>query len=354
MPSRTPLFDVQKARGGKMVDFAGWEMPVQFAGIGAEHQAVRTATGVFDVSHMGRIRVDGPGAAALLARQVCRRTRDLAVGQVRYAMVLGEDGGAIDDILVSREGEAAFHVVCNAGNRAPVLARLRGDGGARITDLSDTDAMIAVQGPKAVALMAGLGLDGSALKYYRFTDVAWRGCTVRVSRTGYTGEDGVEVMPPVDRAADLWTAIVEAGGVPCGLGARDTLRLEAAMPLYGHELDTTVSPLEAGLGQILEPDGGYIGAAGIAARRTAGVARQLVGLTVPDRRVPRQGYPVLHQGTPVGVVTSGTLAPTLGAAIGMAFVPPALATPGTALQVDVRGTAVAAAVVPLPFYKRAR
>jgi aminomethyltransferase len=354
MPARTPLFDVQKARGGKMVDFAGWEMPVQFAGIGAEHLAVRTTAGVFDVSHMGRIRVDGPGAAALLARQVCRRTRDLAMGQVRYAMVLGEDGGAIDDILVSREGESAFHIVCNAGNRAPVLARLRGDGGARITDLSDSDAMIAVQGPTAVALMAGLGLDGSALKYYRFADIAWRGCTVRVSRTGYTGEDGVEVMPPVDRAAELWTAIVEAGAVPCGLGARDTLRLEAAMPLYGHELDTTVSPLEAGLGQILEPDGGYIGAAGIAARRAAGIARQLVGLTVPDRRVPRQGYPVLHQGAPVGTVTSGTLAPTLGTAIGMAFVPPALAAPGTALQVDVRGTAVAATVVPLPFYKRAR
>jgi aminomethyltransferase len=161
-------------------------------------------------------------------------------------------------------------------------------------------------------------------------------------------------MPPVDQAAELWTAIVEAGAVPCGLGARDTLRLEAAMPLYGHELDTTVSPLEAGLGQILEPDGGYIGATGIAARRAAGIARQLVGLTVPDRRVPRQGYPVLHQGAPVGVVTSGTLAPTLGAAIGMAFVPPALAAPGTPLQVDVRGTAVAATVVPLPFYKRSR
>ena len=356
MPERTPLYAAQVAAGGKMVDFAGWDMAVQFAGIQAEHTAVRTAAGIFDVSHMGRLRLVGPGAEAFLGRRVCRRIRDMRAGQVRYGLVLAEDGTVEDDVLVSREGDHQFHVVVNAGNRAKILGLWRPalDSSVVLQDLSAEQAMIAVQGPRAPALLAGMGLDPAGQAIYSFRDATWQGHVVRISRTGYTGEDGAELFCPVAAAAPLWAALLAAGAAPCGLGCRDTLRLEAAMPLYGHELDRTVTPVEASLTFAIDKAGGFIGSERIVAQLKDGPARRLVGLRMQSKRVPRQGYNVLHAGKPVGTITSGTLSPTLGDAIGMAYVPAAQATAGTVLTVDVRGQMVEAVVVPLPFYKRQR
>jgi aminomethyltransferase len=354
MGHRTGLFEAQRSRGGKIIDFNGWDMPVQFAGITAEHQTVRTTCGVFDLGHMGRLHLSGPGSLELLSRQVCRRLDDLKAGQVRYGLVLAEDGTVEDDVLVSREGDQAFHVVVNAGNHQKILARWQVLAGHLLTDLTASQAMIAVQGPNAAGLLAGLGLDGSHLKYYSFVDLPWSGIRVRLSRTGYTGEDGFECFVPADHQERFYEAVVAAGAIPCGLGCRDTLRLEAGMPLYGHELDRTVTPVEAGLGFAINKNGGFIGAEVVLKQLADGTAKRLVGLRMTDKRVPRQGYPVVKDGTPVGVITSGTLSPTLGLPIGMAFVPSALSAVGTALSVDVRGSMCTAEVVALPFYKRAK
>ena len=353
---KTALHDLQAAQGGKMIDFHGWIMPVQFAGITAEHQAVRTAVGVFDLNHMGRLHLRGPGALAFLTRHVCRAIADMKAGAVRYGLVLAEDGTVEDDVLVSREGDDAFHIVVNASNKDKVLDLWRPavPAGTVLKDLSATQGMIAVQGPKAIDLLKSLQLDGSALRNYHFTDVSWRGMTVRLSRTGYTGEDGCECFLPVERVGELWSAVVEAGAVRCGLGARDTLRTEAAMPLYGNELDRTVTPVEAGLGFAINKAGGFIGDGVILRQLAEGAPRRLAGLRMREKRVPRTGYAVLHGGQSVGTVTSGTLSPTLGAAIGMGYVPAALAAPGTVVSVDLRGTPVEAEVVALPFYKRPR
>lgn len=359
MGHRTGLFDAQHARGGRFIDFNGWDMPVQFAGITQEHQTVRTGCGIFDLGHMGRLHLSGPEALPLLSQQVCRPLADMKPGQVRYGLVLAEDGTVEDDVLVSREGEQAFHVVVNAGNHQKILARwqvLAGHllTGLVLTDLTHDQAMIAVQGPLAAGLLAGLGLDGRHLKYYSFADLQWSGIPVRLSRTGYTGEDGFECFVPAGSAARFYEAVVAAGAIPCGLGCRDTLRLEAGMPLYGHELDRTVTPVEAGLGFAVNKQGGFIGAGVVLGQLANGPVRRLVGLRMTDKRVPRQGYTVLKDGVAVGAITSGTLSPTLGLPIGMAYVPSALSAVGTALSVDVRGTVCAAEVVALPFYKRAR
>jgi len=356
MPARTPLYTAQAAAGGKIVDFAGWDMAVQFAGIPAEHATVRTAAGIFDVSHMGRLRLSGPGAAAFLARRVCRRIRDMRAGQVRYGLVLADNGTVEDDVLVSREGDQQFHVVVNAGNHAKIIGLWRPalDPSVVLHDLSAEQAMIAVQGPQAPALLARLGLDPSAQPIYSFRDATWQGQSVRVSRTGYTGEDGGELFCPSGIAEALWNAVLAAGAKPCGLGCRDTLRLEAAMPLYGHELDRTVTPVEAGLTFAIDKEGGFIGSERILTQLKDGPGKRLVGLRMLSKRVPRQGYAVMHGGGQVGVITSGTLSPTLGEAIGMAYVPAGLSAVGTRVAVDVRGQSVDAEVVPLPFYKRKR
>jgi len=353
---RTGLYDLQAAAGGKFIDFGGWDMPVQFAGITAEHQAVRTGCGLFDLGHMGRLLFDGPAATTFLTKRTCRPLLDMKPGQVRYGLALAEDGTVEDDVLVSREGDQRWHVVVNAGNRLKLLELWKADltPATGFRDLTYEQAMIAVQGPGSGALLKGLELDGSDLKYYRFVDRPWRGTTVRLSRTGYTGEDGYECFLPATQAPVLWQAVRAAGATVCGLGSRDSLRLEAGMPLYGHELDRTVTPVEAGLGFAIDPVGTFIGAAVVQRQIKEGISKKLVGLRMREKRVPRQGYAVLNQGTAVGVVTSGTLSPTVGAAIGMAYVPTALATVGSELTVDVRGTACAADVVALPFYKRAR
>ena len=335
------------------MDFHGWDMPVQFAGIVAEHHAVRTGCGVFDLGHMGRLAFSGIGALAFLERVVTRALGSMKPGQVRYGLVLAEDGTVEDDVLVSREGEHAWHVVVNASNREKLLAMWLPQLPANVIcrDLTASQAMIAVQGPQAAALLAGLGLDGRALKYYAFLDIAWHGTTVRLSRTGYTGEDGFECFVDTTRVVELWQAVVAAGATLCGLGARDTLRLEAGMPLYGNELDRSVTPRDAGLDFALNPLGGFNGSVALAARTPS---MRLVGIRCLEKRVPRTGYAVHHNGAAVGRITSGTLSPTLGQAIGMGYVAVTLVAPGTPLQIDIRGTLVAAEVVALPFYKRAK
>lgn len=353
--TRTPLHDVQQQAGGKMVDFHGWDMPVQFQGITAEHHAVRSACGVFDLGHMGRLHVGGAGALGFLDRVITRPLASMQDGQVRYGLVCDADGTVIDDVLVSREGAEAYHVVVNASNRETLLARWTPDLADDVTlqDLTQEQAMIAVQGPDAAGLLAGIGLDAGDMKYYRFADKALNGITVRMSRTGYTGEDGFELFCPADAAVALWQQVVAAGATPCGLGARDTLRLEAGMPLYGNELDRDHTPVEAGLGFAVGKQGGYLGDAVLLGQLEAGPERRLVGLTVTGKRPPRHGYAVLHGDEAVGVVTSGAPSPTLGYGIAMAYVPSALAEPGTKLAIDIRGkTQEAAEVVGLPFYKR--
>ena len=354
MGHRTGLYEAQNARGGRFIDFNGWDMPVQFAGITAEHQTVRTACGIFDLGHMGRLHLAGPHALALLEQQVCRPLRSMTPGQVRYGLVLADDGTVEDDVLVSRESEHAFHIVVNAGNHQKIRDRWQTLAGDSLTDLTARQAMIAVQGPTSAALLTGMGLDGGAMKYYSFLDLPWSGITVRLSRTGYTGENGFECFLPAEHAARFYEAVVAAGAIPCGLGCRDTLRLEAGMPLYGNELDRTVTPAEAGLGFAINKEGGFIGADVVLRQLRDGTSKRLVGLRMTDKRVPRHGYPVLANGQPVGVITSGTLSPTLGFPIGMAYVATASSAVGTALTVDIRGTPCIAEVVALPFYKRAK
>jgi aminomethyltransferase len=357
MARRTALYEAQRTLGGKLIDFQGWDMPVQFAGIALEHTCVRTACGAFDLGHMGRLQVDGAGALAFLGSRVCRRLADIRPGQVRYGLVLADDGTVEDDVLVSCQSATSFHVVVNAGNRERILALWVEDArraGVAVSDLSAGQAMIAVQGPLAAGLLHALGLASDGLRSYAFAERSWQGVPVRLSRTGYTGEDGFECFLPAAAAVGFWQAVIAAGARPCGLGARDSLRLEAGMPLYGHELDRSVTPVEAGLGFAVNPAGGFTGAAVVLTQLADGPARRLVGVQLAERRVPRQGYAVLSAGSPVGRITSGTLSPTLGTAIGMAYVPAALAGPGTAIGIDVRGTVVAAEVVPLPFYKRAK
>lgn len=356
MTERTVLHAVQLAAGGRFVDFAGWDMPVQFAGITAEHHAVRRGCGLFDLGHMGRLQVDGPGAESFLRRRVCRKLTGIQPGQVRYGLILADDGTVEDDILVSKEAGDRWHIVVNAGNRSKIVAMWQAalPADVTLTDLSANQAMLAVQGPNAAGLLTGLGLDGSALGNYRFVDLAWQGTEVRLSRTGYTGEDGFECFLPTAHAIALWEAVRKAGATLCGLGCRDSLRLEAGMPLYGHELDRTVTPIDAGLGFAVDPAGGFIGADRVLAQLRAGTDRVLVGLRMKDKRVPRQGYAVLAGDEPIGHVTSGTLSPTLGTAIGMAYVTAAHSKVGSDLTIDIRGTHCAAEVVPLPFYKRAR
>jgi aminomethyltransferase len=352
MAQRTTLYTAQQQRGGKFIDFNGWDMPVQFTSITAEHQIVRTNCGVFDLGHMGRLRLRGPSALALLEKEVCRPLKNMRVGQVRYGLVLADDGTVEDDVLVSREEDDAFHIVVNAGNLAKIRARWQTLAGSALADLSAHQAMLAVQGPTACKLLQGLGLDGSHLPYYYFADCTWNGHAVRLSRTGYTGEDGFECFIANEHAVALYEAVVAAGAAPCGLGCRDTLRLEAGMPLYGNELDRTVTPVEAGLSFALNKNGGFNGAEVVLKQMRDGSAKKLVGLKMRDKRVPRHGYPVMVNGQNVGVVTSGTLSPTLGYALGMAYVPTTSSAVGSIVEVDIRGTMCTAEVVALPFYRR--
>jgi aminomethyltransferase len=354
---RTPLYPWHLAHKARMVPFGGWDMPVQYAGIAAEHRAVRTAAGLFDISHMARVNFGGPDALKLLETVFTNAVATMTDGQVRYGLVCNESGGILDDILVYR-WPYGFAAVVNASNREKILAWLephRTGLTVQVEDRTFDTTMVAVQGPKAVEFCAGLfEADPSGLKYYFATPTRYKGQPCVVSRTGYTGEDGYEFIVPNALGVALWEDLVARGAVPCGLGARDTLRLEAAMPLYGHELTEAINPIQAGLGWAVKLDkGDFIGREALQTAAANTALPRRVGLEVEGKRAAREGSPILAaDGAPVGTVTSGSFAPWVEKSIAMGYVAPAAAAPGTPLQVDLRGTTIPATVVPLPFYKR--
>lgn len=362
MAQRTPLYDRHRALGARLVDFAGWDMPVSYRGAADEHRAVRERCGLFDVSHMGEVTVTGPGAATWCDRLTVNDVARLRDGDGEYSILCDERGGVIDDLIVYREAPERFLLVVNASTTPGDLAWMRAHRAAdvELVDRSAATALLALQGPQAASVLGELtALDLAGVRSFTIHDAVVAGERVRVARTGYTGEDGFELFVASDRAGALWDALVGAmarvDGLPCGLAARDTLRLEAALPLYGSDMDRATTPLEAGLGWVVKLDKGpFIGRDALAAQRDAGVARRLVGIEMDDPAVPRHGYPVYAGERTVGQVTSGTKSPTLGTFIGMAYVPRELAEPGVRLHVDVRGRRHAAHVVQRPFYRRAR
>jgi aminomethyltransferase len=360
----TALIDVHRALGARLIEFGGWLMPVQYTGILDEHRAVRERAGLFDLSHMGELFVEGDDAGDALAAALISDPRTLAVGRAQYSMIVAPDGGVIDDLIVYRLGPQRFLVVANASN-APVvsdeLARRLGDWRAVLDDRSLATSLVAIQGPKAAGILAGLtDVDLAGLRYYAIGEGQVAGIPALVARTGYTGEDGFEVFVDWGRGPAIWEALAAAGKaddvIACGLGARDTLRLEAGMPLYGNELDRDTNPFDAGLGRVvkLEKPGDFIGRDALARVARDGPSKRLVGLTITGRGIARHGYPVEAGERRTGIVTSGTHSPTLGKPIAMAYVAPGDGEPGTILNVEIREQPVSAEVVPLPFYKRER
>ena len=363
---RTPLDAQHRALGARTAPFAGWEMPIQYSGIVDEHRTVRRAAGLFDLSHMGELWVTGASAGDALAFALVTDPRALPVGRAHYSMCCAPDGGILDDLVVYRLGETRWLVVPNAGNReriADALAARFAGFDVQLEDRSLQTALLAVQGPAALAITAPhvTGAELHPLRYYGVVEAAVCGVPAVVARTGYTGEDGFELFVPWDAAERVWTTLLAAGAAhdlkPIGLGARDTLRLEAGMPLYGHELTTATTPFDAGLGRVVrfEKAGDFVGRTALAAAAAAPPTRRLAGLRLRERGIPREGMAVLDaDGRPLGAVTSGTMSPTLGQAIAMAYVTPAAAEPGTAVQVQIRDSRAAAEVVALPFYRRER
>ena len=360
---RTPLYDRHRSLGARLVPFAGYEMPVQYGSIIEEHRTVRSAVGIFDLSHMGEIEVRGDEAVAFLRHALVSDPGVLEIGQAQYSMAANEQGGIVDDLIVYRREDGRFLVVCNAANRAAVVEQLasllaRGDFGASIDDRSDRVGLVAPQGPTAVALVGELtDLELGAIGNYRSASGTVAGVECLVARTGYTGEDGFELFCDARRAPELWDALLAAGerhgAIPCGLGARDTLRLEAGMPLYGNELGPDTNPFEVNLGRVVKLDkGDFIGRAALQAVQQTGPARKLIGLEMMEHAIPRAGYEVRADGGAVGHVTSGTLSPTLGTKIAMALVPAELAGIGKQFEVVVRERPYRAEQVKLPFYRR--
>ncbi|MGD8397202.1 MAG: glycine cleavage system aminomethyltransferase GcvT [Candidatus Eiseniibacteriota bacterium] len=361
---RTPLFESHEQLGARLVDFAGWEMPVYYDSIIAEHQAVRERAGLFDVSHMGEFRVHGPGAEAFIDRMVANAVGGIEDGQALYTPMCNERGGTVDDLIVYRLAAHDYLMVVNASNIDKDFAWLEkhvtGDDDVQLRNLSDEVALLAVQGPRAVEILARGGGDEVAdIGYYRFRRLAVWGIPAIVARLGYTGEDGFELMVEGGGAARLWKALREAGTgsglAPAGLGARDTLRFEAGYCLYGHELTDEIGPLEAGIGWAVKlQKEEFIGADPLRQQKAAGLERKLVALEMDGRRVPRQGATVLAGRQPIGEVTSGMFAPTLGCPAALALVRRGVVGTGDAVEIDLRGTPCAARVVRKPLYKRAR
>ncbi len=357
----TPLHGEHVALGARLVPFAGWEMPVQYAGIVEEHKAVRGAAGMFDVSHMGRFEVHGPDAGRFLRYVSTWDVTSLAPGVGHYAAACREDGGILDDVYVFRLEDERWLIVVNASNAPKMrdwMARHVASFDARLVDRHHSTAMIAVQGPDALARLdavVGAGFVRS-LKPRRCGETDWKAHALFASRTGYTGEDGMELVIEAQGGPALWRALLEAGVTPCGLGARDTLRLEASLPLYGNDIDEDTNPFEIGLGWVVTLDDGtdFLGRQALVAAKERGVERQLVCLRALGRGIMRHGHAIRNDGADVGVVTSGGFSPTLGVSIGLGFVPPALGEVGGRLDVDVRGKALPVEVVPRPFYKRPR
>jgi aminomethyltransferase len=365
-PRQTPLQEVHERLGATMTSFAGWQMPLRYTSETSEHQAVRHAAGLFDLSHMGEITVAGPEAGAALDYALVGNLSALRPGRARYTMICAEDGGVLDDLVVYRMDEDEFLVIANASNTDVVFGaladRARGSD-ARVSDATADYALVAIQGPAAAGILGSLAgdLDLAAMKYYAGAFGSVAGRRGWVARTGYTGEDGFEVFCRPADAVPVWEALAAAGGpaglIPAGLAARDTLRLEAGMPLYGNELGPDVTPFEAGLGRVVKFDkpGEFVGREALAARAASGPVRRLAGLTIGSRRIARHGYPVLADGSPCGTVTSGAPSPTLGVPIAMAFLDPAFGSADSedrVLTVGIRGEAVPAQLTDLPFYRR--
>ena len=367
---RTPLTAVHERLGASLTGFAGWLMPLRYGSETAEHNAVRTAAGLFDLSHMGELVVTGPDAGAALDYALVGQPSALAPGRARYTMICAPDGGILDDLIVYRLSGEEFLVVANAANTAVVLDALEARIGrnAKVADQTDDYALIALQGPNAAGILAPVtDADLAAVKYYASYPATVAGHPILLARTGYTGEDGFELFTRPQDAESVWDALTAAGAghglVPAGLSARDTLRLEAGMPLYGNELGPDLTPFDAGLGRVVKLDkpGDFVGREALARRAEAAPQRELVGLAGRSRRVPRHGYEVLWDGAVCGQVTSGAPSPTLGKPIAMGYVEPRVARDARQVQadgeqnrlaIDVRGSAEPADLVPLPFYRR--
>ena len=361
---RTPLHAVEVELGGKMIDFGGWDLPVQFTGILDEHDAVRNRAGLFDVSHMGELLVRGPQALELLQKTTCNDVSKLSDGRCQYNALLYPNGGIVDDILIYRHAEDDYLVVVNAANSDKDFQWLadaaKEYSDAEVVNASADYAQLALQGPEAEAILQPLTETAlSEIKYYTFTRGRVAGVDAIISRTGYTGEDGFEVYIAPAEAENVYRRILEQGKplglLPCGLGARDTLRLEAKMALYGNDIDENTTPLDAGLGWIVKLDkGDFIGRDVLVKQKETGLEKKLVGFEMVDRGIGRHGYPVMQDGKEVGLVTSGTHSPTLKKAIGLAYLPPRQSEVGTEFQILIRGKEARARVVPTPFYKRAK
>jgi aminomethyltransferase len=361
---KTPFFDIHVAEGGRMVPFAGWAMPVQYAGILAEHKTVREAVGLFDVSHMGEFLVEGGGAEAFLQRMVTNDVSVLVDGQAQYALACTPTGGIVDDLLIYRRGEGRYLICVNAGRLAEDWAWFsehhdEAQDGCTLVNASDDYAQLAIQGRHAQAVVQALtDIDCGAVDTYRFVEGEFAGVPAILARTGYTGEDGFEVFFSGGHAADVWPR-VRAAGVPfglepIGLGARDTLRLEMKYCLYGNDISTETSPLEARLGWVtkLAKEADFIGKKAILAQKESGVKRALIGFTLPPRSIARQGAPVFVDDKRAGEVTSGTISPSLGMGIGLCYLPRTHSKAGSTFEVEVRGKKIQAEVVKTPFYRR--
>ena len=362
MNLRTPLYDAHVSLGARMVPFGGWDMPVQYpSGIIAEVRAVRTGAGLFDVSHMGRVYISGPSATEFLDTVVTGSAATLEIGRARYCMICNARGGVIDDTIFYRLGEDRYLLIPNAGNRHRVLdwfglviGQRFGDSVA-LDDQTMQTSLLACQGPAALEMASGLtegGLEG--LRPFAWTNAQMCGANVLVGRTGYTGEDGVEILAPASAAPAVWQALTDLGAVPCGLGARDVLRTEAGLPLHGHELDEATTPVEARLDRFVDFGKDFIGHEALDKQRVEGSRFTLVGLQIPGRSAPRATYALSVLGFPAGQVTSGCYSPTLDTSLGMGYVFPEYSRPGTVLEMDKRGLIEEITVTTLPHYRRPR
>ncbi|MFZ3215294.1 MAG: glycine cleavage system aminomethyltransferase GcvT [Candidatus Acidiferrales bacterium] len=357
---KTALNSIHRGLGAKMVNFGGWDMPLEYSGILAEHLAVRTRAGLFDVSHMGELEITGPGALQLVQWVSCNNAAKLKVGQAHYSGLMTSRGTFVDDLLVHKFSDTHYLLCVNAANQDAdfdhVVAHNRFD--AAVANAGPHYSQLAIQGPRATEILQKLTpVPLDSIRYYHFAFGQVSGVDCLIARTGYTGEDGFEIYFAPSHSAHLWTALMKAGEsagmVPCGLGARNTLRLEAGMCLYGHEIDDTTTPREAGLAWICKMEKApFLGSDALAQQKQSGLPRKLVGFEMLDKRIGRDGYPVLLAGHEAGRVTSGCPAPFLKKNIGMAYVPPDAAAVGSQLEIGIRGQAAAARIVPLPFYKR--
>lgn len=362
---RTALYSVHQSLGARMVPFGGWDMPVQYSGILAEVKAVRTATGLFDVSHMGRLYISGPRSTEFLDWVLTASVESLRVGRARYCMICNESGGIIDDTIFYRLADDRYLLVPNAGNRRRVVDWLRGwidirfPEGCILDDRTESTGLLAFQGPGTPEVFDQLctldnGEPPSNLRPFAWGQGSLDGKPIFTGRTGYTGEDGFEIVVEAQDAEFAWKSFENKGATPCGLGARDVLRLEAGLPLHGHEIDEETTPVEAGLERFVRFDKEYVGSQVLRQQHEEGIDRQLVGLRVPGRSAPRQGYLILDESREVGRTTSGSYSPTLDTSIAMGYVLGRYANPGTVVDLDIRGRISPAEVVELPFYSRSR